>query len=187
MRQNHSSHHSVDLQDDARKYPAKESAAFLPGMTGGFQGGELGVQQFTAQGNLSLADEDIVRKRHVVKDVALVVGVTALIAVASYGLQQAGFVDFSALTSGGTAAELSGAAVGGAPVRVATPMGALSPVQTTALAAVGITTGSVLLLVAVRDGVVSIATSAGDSVKKNGARLVVLAVASAVAYELLLH
>jgi hypothetical protein len=175
------------VQDDSRKYPSKESAAFLPGMTGGFQGGELGIQQFTAYGSLNLADEDIVRKRHVNKDVALVVGVAALITAAGYGLQQAGVVDFSVLASGGTATELSGTAVDSVPVHVTMPMVALTTTQQTALAAAGITTGSVLLFVAMRDAAVSFVTSVGGSVAKNGARVAVLVVAGAVARELLLH
>lgn len=39
------------VRDDAKKYPSKSK------MTGGFAGGEKGVKQFVADGDLSFEDE----------------------------------------------------------------------------------------------------------------------------------
>lgn len=52
------------IQDDARKYPSKDPIGALPGMTGGFAGGERGVQQFISEGEVKfLGPEDISRRQ----------------------------------------------------------------------------------------------------------------------------
>eukprot|EP00803_Ostreobium_quekettii_P007505 evm.model.scf_2709.2 EVM.evm.TU.scf_2709.2 scf_2709:6264-10187(+) len=66
------------IVDDARKYPAKEKFGILPGVTGGFAGGERGVQQFVSEGDINFLDPDDPRGRQnspvVVATVVAVVG-----------------------------------------------------------------------------------------------------------------
>ncbi|KAK9839827.1 hypothetical protein WJX81_004508 [Elliptochloris bilobata] len=51
------------IQDDINKYPAKESIGPLSGVTGGFAGGERGLQQLIEKGKLKLAEPGSNRRR----------------------------------------------------------------------------------------------------------------------------
>jgi hypothetical protein len=184
--------HSAAAQDDARKYPSKDSVAgFLN--TGGFAGGEAGIQQFLRDGKVTLADEATVARRHRTKDVALLVGLIALLAAVGYGLQWVGLVDFGAVDPGaavesvaeGRPAEAVAAAAPA--LRLAPPSLALTPAHKAALAAIGIPAGSVLLVKAAHDGVGATARSIGRATKRTAAKVLVLVAAGAAGCFLVLQ
>ncbi|KAK9819292.1 hypothetical protein WJX74_001734 [Apatococcus lobatus] len=49
---------SSSQKDDPRRYPSKDRIGGLDGITGGFAGGERGLQQFVKEGDLTFAKED---------------------------------------------------------------------------------------------------------------------------------
>lgn len=71
------------MQDDARIYPSKEDAGPLPGATGGFAGGERGLQHFIQTQSLEPAPPEVVNERQTRRDAIATVGVAA-VAGASY-------------------------------------------------------------------------------------------------------
>lgn len=65
------------IKDDVRMYPSKEDAGPLTGSTGGFAGGERGLQHFIRTQSLEPAPEELVNERQGRKDALAVVGVAA--------------------------------------------------------------------------------------------------------------
>jgi hypothetical protein len=186
------------FQDDPRKYPSKEDAGFMTGATGGFFGGEVGVQQFVKQGKFNMADATTVKKRQTIKDVSLVVGLVVVAVAGAYGLQQLGLVDFDLqAATGNTAGDLLGATAGlsgvdvpssavrttAPPVRIALP--AVSPDTLKLLLLGGGTVGGGMAVGAITKGTAKALGGAVKSAKRNTARLAVLAAAGLVGYWLL--
>ena len=176
------------VQDDSRKYPGKEAAGFLPGATGGFMGGEMGVRSFVDSGKLSVADPAEVRRRNTTKDVSLLIGLAVLAVVTGVAAQQLGLVDFvgDVAQSGGDAAgDVAEAAAKSAPLQVSAPRWELTRTQQGALAVGGASFGTWLLIKAARDGVAATVQAVGSATKRTVLRSVVLAGAGTVGYFLL--
>ena len=190
------------MQDDVRKYPAKEDVAFMRGAAGGFAGGERGVQQFVQSGSLSPADEARSNKLKATKDAALVLGLLVLSAAGTVGLAKLGLVDVQLPTSASPAqgqgtvplqAAGSGGAAAGAAADVAQQAAVqldrqtagLTALQKNVLLAGGGVGGAVLLAVAVRSGLTAAAEGVGNATKKVTVQALVLGAAAAMGYYLL--
>ena len=173
------------MQDDSRKYPGKEAAGPMAGATGGFRGGELGVQQFTAGGSLNLADPAEVRQRQQTKDVLLLVGLAVLGAASFAGLQYLGLV---ALPEAAGVDVVAATAEGAAAAPRAAPQLQLPAVSKEVLvggaAAAGLA-GAVAAVGAAKEGAAEAAAGLAQGAQQNAARLVVLGGAGGVAYLLL--
>ena len=191
------------MQDDPRKYANREKAGFLT--TGGFFGGEKGVQQFVKDGKFDIADEKVFASRQRLRDAALLLGLVALLAGGSYGLVRLGLLELSGfpgvagsdlvgqapaapaegVTEGvESAAEAVSEAVRKAPpLRVEFPQ--VSREAWYAVAITGVPLGTVLLVAAFRDKFTWSLAQLGRAVQRNTLRAAVLAAAAAIGNYLL--
>jgi len=153
------------IQDDARKYPEKEGFGLLPGLTGGFAGGELGLQQYIEKGDIELAPPGEGRGQ----GVPLLLTGFAAAAAASLGavlINGSGGDGSSSLTAAGSLGGTGGAL--------------LSPAQLLLLEAAAGVTGTAAVVVSVRRAIRSTTrrlSSAAEAAVKNAVFLIVLGLA----------
>lgn len=187
------------MQDDARIYPSKEDAGPLTGSTGGFAGGERGLQHFIRTQSLEPAPPELISERHARSDAFAAIG-TAVAAGACYiaylfvtGQPLPQVPDASALTSATTqmSQTVSGMAAGSGSVGVPPVPGAVPAFSVPAVSdgqiKVAAAAGAVVSVVGgavVFQRTKEVVAHAGQQVKEfaeaNLVRLLVLGVAVAV-------
>lgn len=64
------------IKDDPRKYPGKEDLGIFPGITGGFAGGEKGLQEFVKSGDVKLKPAGVTEFSPIVIAAVVAGGVT---------------------------------------------------------------------------------------------------------------